>query len=196
MQEEIPGQCDYLGQLWFTPSTEQLRVFARGSGPQNIWVPVGFGALQANNLRWGGTIDANLGTIGSLTAIGVSEGLSAGDPIPGPTDSLGGMYFVTQVEGNNINQPNVSGTTFTAGDWLLCINAAEGYVHIDAGVGGGGGGGGGANYFNDLLDVEIGGSSGPFSTMPALTLSDKNIIKYDGGSGMWRNTDLIDGGDY
>ena len=195
MQEDNPGPGAYLGQLWFTPSTAQLRVYARGSGPQNIWVPVGFGALQANNLRWGGTIDADLGTIATLTAIGVAEGLTAGDVIPAPTDALGGMYFVTQVAGSSVNQPDVVGDSFTTGDWLLCVNTAQGYIRIEM-TGGGGGGGGGANSLNDLIDVEIGSGGGPFSTIPAMSLSDKNIFKYDGGSGMWRNTDLIDGGDY
>ena len=71
MQEDNPGAGDFLGQFWYTPSTAQLRVYARGSGPENIWLPVGFGALQANNLRWGGTYDADTDTLGVLTAVGV-----------------------------------------------------------------------------------------------------------------------------
>ena len=80
MQEDNPGAGDFLGQFWYTPSTAQLRVYARGSGPENIWLPVGFGALQANNLRWAGTYDAtDTDKIVSLTNIGVSEGLVTGD---------------------------------------------------------------------------------------------------------------------
>ena len=192
MQEDNPGKGAFLGQLWWVPSTAQLYIYARGSGPQNVWRPVGFGALETRNLRWGGTIDANLGTLEVLTGFGVAEGLTSGEPIPAPSDKLSGMYFITQVEGNNVDRPNVNGVTFTAGDWLLCVNGSEGYIHIDAN----GGGGGGANSLNDLLDVEIGGASGPFGTIPAMTLTDKNIFKYDGGSGRWRNTDRIDGGDF
>ena len=194
MQEDNPGSGYKLGHLWWQPSTAQLRIFARGSGPENVWRPVGFGALQANNLRWGGVIDANTSTIVSVTSIGISENLSTGQPIPPPSDSLSGMYFVTQVEGNNINQPNVGGTTFTPGDWLLCINDAEGYIHIDAGAAGGGGGGT-VNYLDDLLDVEIGGNQGPFG-VPRVALADGQYLYYDGNSGMWVNSDVIDGGTY
>ena len=58
-------------------------------------------------------------------------------------------------------QPNLSGISHDAGDWALCLDAAQGWIHIDANAAGGGGGGS-AQYLNDLLDVEIGGSSSPF----------------------------------
>ena len=196
MQEDNPGQGDFLGQFWYTPSTAQLRVYARGSGPENIWLPVGFGALQANNLRWGGTYDADTDTLVSLTNIGVSEGLTAGQVFPPPSDAMSGIYFICQVAGNNCVQPNIDGINHTAGDWAVCLDGTQGWVHIDANGGGGGGGGGGAQYLNDLNDVTIGGSTGPFSTQPAVALSASQILKYDGGSGQWRNTDMIDGGSY
>ena len=196
MQEDNPGAGDFLGQFWYTPSTAQLRVYARGSGPENIWLPVGFGALQANNLRWGGTYDADSDTLVSLTAIGVSEGLSAGQSFPAPSDALSGIYFICQVAGNNCVQPNINNINHTAGDWALCLDGTQGWVHIDANGGSGGGGGGGAQYLDDLLDVTIGGQSGPFSEEPKLTLGANQILKYDGGMGQWRNTDMIDGGSY
>ena len=196
MQEDNPGAGDFLGQFWYTPSTAQLRVYARGSGPENIWLPVGFGALQANNLRWGGTYDADTDTLVSLTNIGVSEGLTAGQVFPPPSDAMSGIYFICQVAGNNCVQPNIDGINHTAGDWAVCLDGTQGWVHIDANGGGGGGGGGGAQYLNDLNDVTIGGSTGPFSTQPAVALSASQILKYDGGSGQWRNTDIIDGGSY
>ena len=193
MQEDNPGRGDFLGQFWYTPSTAQLRVYSRGSGPENIWLPVGFGALQANNLRWGGTYDADTDTLVTLTSIAVSEGLTAGQTFPTSSDQLSGIYFVCQVAGNNCSQPNINGINHTAGDWALCVDAVQGWVHIDANAGGGGGGGG-AQYLNDLLDVEIGGASSPFSTAPAAALSRDHILRYDGGAGLWRNTDIIDGG--
>ena len=197
MQEDNPGAGDFLGQFWYTPSTAQLRVYSRGSGPQNIWLPVGFGALQANNLRWGGTFDASTDKVGSVTAIGVSEGLVAGSAFPAPSDELSGLYLVCQVEGNNCTQNNIAGLSFDGGDWALCLDGTQGWVIIDANTGGGGGGGGGgANYLNDLLDVTIGGQGGPFSTAPQAALSDRQLLKYDSGDGMWKNTDLIDGGSF
>ena len=192
MQEDNPGQGDYLGQLWWTPSTAQLYIYARGSGPENLWRPVGFGSLQQNNLRWGGAYDANTDTITVLTSIGVSSGLTAGQPFPPASDGLSGLYFICQNPGNNMTQNNLQGISHDAGDWALCLDAAQGWMHINANAANGGGGG--AQYLNDLLDVEIGGAASPFSTAPAVALSRDQILRYDGGAGLWRNTDIIDGG--
>ena len=196
IQEDNPGKGAFLGQFWYTPSTAQLRVYARGSGPENIWLPVGFGALQANNLRWGGTYDADTDTLVSLTSVGVAEGLNAGQPFPAATDQLSGIYFVCQVAGNSCSQPSLDNINHTAGDWALCLDEAQGWVHIDANNGGGAGGGG-AQVLNDLLDVTIGGGASPFGgagAQPAISLSADHILRYDGSSGIWRNTDIIDGG--
>lgn len=193
MQEDNPGKGDYLGQLWFTPSTAQLRIYARGSGSENLWTSVGFGNLQQNNLRWLGTYDADTDSIISVTAQGTSQGVKAGDPFPVSSDSLSGGYFVCAVAGSNCTQPALDGINHTAGDWAICLDQAQGWTHID--VNGGGGGGGGASYLRDLLDVNI-GSPGPFSTEPRSTLSDRQMLKYESSSGMWRNTDFIDGGTY
>ena len=195
MQEDNPGRGDFLGQFWYTPSTAQLRVYSRGSGPENIWLPVGFGALQANNLRWGGTYNADTDTLGVLTAVGVSAGLTAGQAFPVATDDLSGIYFVCQKDGSNMTQPDLNGIAHTAGDWALCLDATQGWVHIDANSGGGGGGGG-AQFLDDLLDVTIGGAGGPFSTAPSMTLAAQQLLKYDAGDGVWKNTDRLDGGSF
>ena len=195
MQEDNPGPGDFLGQFWYTPSTAQLRVYARGSGPENIWLPVGFGALQANNLRWGGTYNADTDTLGVLTAVGVSAGLTAGQAFPVPTDDLSGIYFVCQKDGSNMTQPNLNGISHTSGDWALCLDETQGWIHIDANAGGGGGGGG-AQFLDDLLDVTIGGAGGPFSTAPSMTLAEQQLLKYDAGDGQWKNTDLLNGGSF
>ena len=180
MQEGSPGVAEFLGQLWYQPSTAQLRIYARGSAGDQ-WLPVGFGALQANNLRWGGAFDAETGLLTVLTAIGTAEGLKAGEAFPAPSDPLSGLYFICQTEGNNITQPDLSGTTFTPGDWALCVDENQGWVHIDAGATGGGGGGG-ASYLNDLLDVQLAGTTA------------NELLKFDGGSGLWKNSLVIDGG--
>ena len=180
MQEASPGEGEYLGQLWYQPSTAQLRIYARGSNGLQ-WANVGFGALQANNLRWGGAFDADTGTLTVLTDIGIAEGLTAGSAFPAPSNALSGLYFICQTGGNSITQPDLSGVTFTPGDWALCINETQGWMQIDAGATGGGGGGG-ASYLNDLLDVELTG-----------TAAD-DLLVYEGSSGLWKNSDVIDGG--
>ena len=185
MQETNPGKGDFLGQQWFTPSTAQLRVYARGSGSEDIWTPVGFGNLQANNLRWGGTYDADTNQIVSVTSIGTSEGLVAGAAFPVPSDALSGIYLVCAVGGSNTTQPQLSGVTSSPGDWALCLDAVQGWTHLD--ISAGGGGGGGSSSLSGLLDVDFG------SLLP---LSSEQFIQYDGSAGVWRNTAVIDGGSF
>lgn len=182
IQEGIPSDDYHLGQMWYTPSTSQLRVYGRGSGNRDLWLSVGFGALQAQNLRWGGTINADSATIVSLTDIGVSAGLTAGGPIPTPTDELSGLYFVVAVAGDSINIPNVSGLSFTEADWLLYIDQAQGAIRLD--ISAGGGGGGGASQLGDLTDVTLS------------NVEDGSILVYDAIQGVWENKTEIDGGTY
>ena len=176
MQEAFPGEGDFLGQFWYTPSTAQLRVYARGSGPQNVWIPVGFGNLQQENLRFGFTYDATTSTIINLTAQGLQAGLVAGAAIPQPTDELSGLYGVCIEAGNSITVPELTGKVHTPGDWIVCITAAEGWIHVD--VTSGGGGGGGATVLNDLLDVNIS------------SLENSQVLQYDGGLTQWINVDM------
>ena len=196
IQEDNPGASDYLGQLWYRPSSAQLYVYAKGSGPQNMWMPVGFGALQETNLRWGGTYDAATGQILVVTPIGAASGLVATTPVPTPTNALAGIYLLCQTPGDALTVNDLTGITHTVGDWIACVGETQGWIHIDVTNNNTGGGGGGATALNDLIDVTIGGAGGPFSTGPTMTLATKQILKYDGGTGQWRNTDLIDGGTF
>ena len=92
-----------------------------------------------------------------------------------------------------MSQDNLQNITHTTGDWALCLDEAQGWVHIDAA---GAGGSGGAKYLNDLLDVNIGGTGGPFSTAPRAPLSNLQLLKYDGIAGTWRNTESVNGGTF
>ena len=182
VQEGAPSGDYKLGQLWFTPSTSQLRVYGRGSSG-DLWLSVGFGALQAQNLRWAGTVNADTSTITTLTDIGVSEGLTAGGPIPTPSDELSGLYFVVDTAGSSITIPNVNGDLCTEGDWILYVDQAQGAIHLDISAGGGGGGGG-ATKLNDLTDVDLN------------TVEDDQLLQYDSITGMWKNVSLISGGTF
>jgi hypothetical protein len=188
MQEGNPGVAEFLGSLWYQPSTAQLRIYARGSAG-NQWLPIGFGALQASNLRWMGTFNADTNTVGVVTDFGQSAGLTAGATVPGPSDALGGGYLVCQVGGSNMDQLDIASDTFTPGDWCLCVNAAQGWIHIDSSATNGGGGGGSTQYLNDLLDVTIADPGGN-------ALQAGQRLAYDGTSGMWVNDQVIEGGDF
>jgi hypothetical protein len=191
MQEDFPGAGDFLGQFWYTPSTAQLRVYSRGSGPQNIWLPVGFGLLQQQNLRFAFTFDATTSTIVSITQYGAPLGLDVGDPIPTPTDILSGAYGVCVTPGSGINLLDVTGENFTVGDWILCAGETTGWLKIDI-ADGAGGGGGGAQRLDDLLDVTIGGVNPVGINLdpniaPAVALQDGNILRYYSDIGQWVN---------
>ena len=182
IQEGQPSSDYKLGQLWFTPSTNQLRVYSRGSSG-DLWESVGFGALQAQNLRWGGTVNADTSTITTLTDIGVSEGLTAGSPVPTPSDELSGLYFVVDTAGSAITIPNVNGDLCTEGDWVLYIDQAQGAIHLNVSAGGGGGGGG-ATKLDDLTDVDLS------------VVEDDQLLQYESLTGMWKNVSLISGGTF
>lgn len=190
MQEDHPGAGDFLGQFWYTPSTAQLRVYSRGSGPENIWLPVGFGLLQQQNLRFAFTFDATTSTIVTITQYGAPLGLSPGDPIPNATDGLSGAYGVCVNGGSGITLHDVNGVNFSNGDWIVCAGEVAGWIFVD--VAQGDGSGGGAQVLDDLLDVTIGGAN-PFdinlgpNVAPAVALQDGDILRYYSSIGQWVN---------
>ena len=166
VQPPITGD-DYIGVGWYQESTGQLRLY---NG--NSWMPVGFGRLSNDNLRWGGIVDATTGFITGVTDSGQNAGLTIGQPLPDATNALGGLYVVVGEAGDQIQV--TPGVTYDAGDWCLCINENEGWVRIDTMSGGGSGG---ASNLNDLLDVTITGpASGQYLQLQA--------------NGQWQNVEL------
>ena len=157
----------HIGCLWYQESSAQLRMY---NG--NSFMPVGFGRLSQENLRFGGTINAETGLMVALTDAGRTAGLAIGSELPAATDALGGLYVVVSDPGNNISVVPLTG--FDAGDWCLCVNEAEGWTRIDT-LNGGGGGGGGLIRLNDLLDVDI--------NAPAAG----DTLVYDPTTGQWTN---------
>ena len=181
MQDANPGEGDFLGQLWYAPETAQLSIYARGSNGLQ-WLPVGFGRLAQENLRWGGLINASTGLISVITDLGQSAGLQVGMAPLEATDALGGLYLVVDTDGSNISV--LPGTQFDSQDWLLCINEAQGWTKIDSAAGGGGGGG--SSTLAGLLDTDI------------TTPQDGDLLVYNAGDGKWVNGPLavIDGGTF
>ena len=195
MQEDNPGSAGaFLGMFWYKPSIAQLYIYARGSGPENMWMPVGLGVLQQAQFRWGGTYNADTAQIEVVTSVGLAAGFAANTAIPQATDEMSGVYFVCTTPGSNITVPALNGISHTSGDWIGAIGQAQGWFHID--VTNNNGGGGGAQTLNDLLDVTIGGNSSPFGTAPAMALANQQILKYDSVMSQWRNTDIVNGGSF
>ena len=201
MQEENPGQFDrygdphFLGRFWFKPSTGQLYVYSRGSAAL-LWLPVGFGVLTQQNLRFCGTYDASSSTVESVSSYGTLAGITAGDPIPLASDELAGVYLICTTEGSAVSVPNVQNIEHTLADWIVCLGSANGWVHIDNDSGSGGGGGGGAQVLNDLLDVSLndGTIDMGLDPEPQAILADDQLLKYNFSDGMWRNTSRLDCG--
>lgn len=164
IQEGDPGNGDYTGQFWYKESDAQLRTW---SG--NSWIPVGFGRLSAENLRFCGTFDAATGKVISVTAFGKSASLTAGGLIPAPSDSLTGAYLVAAVPGS------FQGETYDNGDWTLCMGGGTGgtWSRIDTLNGGGGTT---TIRLRDLLDLQI-------SSKPA----SGDTLVYDALTATWVN---------
>lgn len=143
-QPAVPPDA-HIGCLWLQESSGQLRIW---NG--NSFYPVGFGRLATENLRWGGIIDASTDRVTIVTELGAAAGLTVGNALPAATASLSGLYMVVGTPGNAISV--TPAITYDAGDWVLCVDQAQGWVRIDTLVGGGGGG---LQHLNDLLDVTI-----------------------------------------
>ncbi|MFZ9656950.1 MAG: hypothetical protein ACO29V_14945, partial [Limnohabitans sp.] len=117
------------------------------------------------NLRFCGTFDAATGNVLLLTALGTTAGLTAGAAIPGASNPLTGVYLVCATPGT------YNGAAYDAGDWVLCLGQAQGWVRIDTLSGGGSS----TTKLGDLLDVTI--------TSPA---SGDSLI-FDATSNTWKN---------
>ena len=184
IQPNQPPTAEYLGQMWLNPDTSQLYAYARGSA-NDYWVPVGFGRLQQENLRFCGTYDAANSTILTLTDYGVSAGLALG-PLLEPLAEQTGVYLLCQTPGNAISLDNLNGKNHTEGDWIVAVN--EKWEFIDVGQGGGGGGGGGATVLNDLLDVDIDITRmADVDLRATYALADGDLLVYNSGTGTWKN---------
>ena len=171
IQEANPGAVtDHAGVLWLQESTSQLRMW---NG--NSWFPVGFGRLAQENLRWGGTVDATADEIVVATELGSTDGLVVGNALPTATDDLSGLYVVVTTAGNAIAA--ASGTSFDVGDWVLCVDALQGWIRVDVATGGGGG----ADYLDDLLDVTI------------TSATNGQALTYNASGGVWVNSSLVTG---
>ena len=83
----------------------------------NSWMPVGFGRLSNDNLRWGGIVDAATGLLVGVTDSGTNAGLAIGDNLPAATNALGGLYVVISEAGDQITV--TPGVTYDPGDWCL-----------------------------------------------------------------------------
>ena len=191
IQPNQPIDGEYLGRFWLNPDTSQLYAYARGSA-SDYWVPVGFGRLAQENLRFCGTFDADSSTITTLTEYGIQAGLSLG-PIPEATSEITGVYLLCIKAGNSVTVPNIGGKSITEGDWIVAVN--EAWQFVDVGQGGGGGGGG-ANVLNDLLDVDLDttrslGQAGAMA-LAGYALADGDVLAFDSGSGMWKNKPVSD----
>ena len=195
MQEDHPGSDSsyYLGLLWYKPSSTQLYIYAKGSGPENIWLPVAdFGQLQNINLRWVGGVNATNGEVTLVTNEGVQNGYQQNQVLPIATDSNSGCYLLVTEAGNGIPVHNVLNQPFSVGDWCLSLGSDAGYIKINITDGGGGGGGGGAEYLGQLLDVTLGGVT-QIAPSLRIALGAGQFLKYMPDQGMWVNDNVIDG---
>ena len=162
IQEADPGKGKFIGQFWYRESDAQLRTWSA-----NSWVPVGFGRLSQENLRFCGTWLADTGLVETLTALGAqASGLVAGAALPAASDALAGVYLVVRKPGTH------AGLTYDNGDWVLCLGTTAGWTRVDtlSGVAGGG-----ATHLDDLLDVVI--------TSP----NTGDTLLFDAATGTWVN---------
>ena len=204
MQEENPGAFDrygdphFLGRYWYRPSTSQLHVYMRGSSGL-LWQPVGFGVLTQQNLRFGGTYNGSTSRLMSVSTFGVQAGLSRGAIIPDASEELAGIYLICQEPGNQVTVPNVEAVDHNITDWIVCLGETSAWTHVDnSGIGHGQA----IQVLNDLLDVSL--NDGVVDArdallkgvQPAITLQDGQLLKFSESDGMWRNTSILNCGEF
>lgn len=165
IQEPEPQAPDFIGHLWLQESSSQLRMW---NG--NSWMPCGFGAVMANNIRFGGTFNAATGTIVSVTPLGRESSFAAGDPVPPPNSLNAGVYFVAVAAGSGVAQ--TPGTAYDVGDWILSIDPQQAWTRVDMA---GAGGPGGTTNLDALTDVSV--------VNPKMG----DALVYDTQSASWRN---------
>jgi hypothetical protein len=180
VQEVIPSIAateSHIGMLWLQESTSALHMW---NG--NSWLPVSFGRLAQQNLRYSGTIDASTGFINGVTPLGISAGYSIGDNLGSATDAKAGIYFIVNTPGGGpgSNIPESPGVSFENGDLILCNGLAAGWTRIRASAAGISG----ITVLNDLLDVTI--------TTPAAD----SLLQLNGSSSQWEAVTTIDAGTY
>jgi len=159
IQETDPGQGSYIGQFWYRESDAQLRTWSA-----NSWIPVGFGRLSQENLRFCGTFNAATGQVTQVTTFGTTAGLTAGAAIPAATEQLAGVYLVATTPGTYNSE------TYDNGDWVLCLGTS--WIRVDTLASAGGGS---TINLGDLLNVTL--------TTPA---SGDSLV-FDATTNTWKN---------
>ena len=159
IQESDPGAGDFIGQFWYRESDAQLRTWSA-----NSWIPVGFGRLSQENLRFCGTFDAATGHVLQVTTFGTAAGLMPGAVIPVATEPLTGVYLVATTPGTYNTE------VYDNGDWVLCIGTQ--WIRVDTLSSAGGGS---VINLGDLLNVTL--------TTPQ---SGDSLI-FDASTNTWKN---------
>lgn len=199
IQEATPDvvAIHHAGCLWYQESTAQLRMWNK-----NSWMPVGFGRLAQENLRFCGTFDATAGKVLDLTAYGTTAGLISNSAIPAADDSLTGVYLVCKTPGTH------GGDAYDAGDWILCLGLSGGWVRVDTLSGAGGSA---SIKLEDLLDVNITTPVAgdtliidavtnkwvnrlPFTLQPGTTVEE--YLQWNHVSAKWEPSATLNGGNY
>jgi hypothetical protein len=159
IQEADPGPGGYIGQFWYRESDAQLRTWSA-----NSWIPVGFGRLSQENLRFCGTFNAATGHVTQVTTFGITAGLTAGAVIPAATEQLAGVYLVATTPGTYNTE------VYDNGDWVLCLGTQ--WIRVDTLTSAGGGS---TINLGDLLNVTL--------TTPQ---SGDSLI-FDASTNTWKN---------
>ncbi len=86
--------------------------------------------VVSNNLTFAGTINANTGTIASVTPEGTSAGFTIGQPLPTPTVQRDEYFVVVTTPGTFT--PTGSSTPISAndGDWFVAIDGVWTYFNV------------------------------------------------------------------
>lgn len=133
---ETAPNPQFAGQWWVNPSDRSTYIWVGSVGPtletsNGYWLNLGYGNLQQENLRFGGTYTASGNTVETTTTYSVQAGIDVGEALPAPSEANNGLYYIVTASGTGTNfAPNEA---LAPGDWVVSLGQGTNWERLDFG---------------------------------------------------------------
>lgn len=126
----------FAGQWWINPSDRSTYIWVGSVGPtlatsNGYWLNLGYGNLQQENLRFGGTYSPSGNLVETTTTYSVQAGIDAAEVLPAPSESNNGLYYIVTASGTGTGfAPNEA---LAPGDWIVSLGQGTNWERLDFG---------------------------------------------------------------
>lgn len=133
---ETAPDPQFAGQWWVNPSDRSTYIWVGQIGPtletsNGYWLNLGYGNLQNENLRFGGTYNASGNTIATVTNFSTLAGLNVGNVLSAPSEANNGLYYIVTTSG--IGSGKAPTGTLSKGDWVVSLGQSANWEKINFG---------------------------------------------------------------